>query len=125
MTLAKQPSIIQPLYPQTVIVTLTMAKAKIVKVSEFTSYHCYILVSISFDVMAICVSQHWCPVFHLINYILFLIIVNFLFTKRMGLDDTLAISIVFTTTKEMYPDFKKTFFWSSENQKNQEKLSKK
>jgi hypothetical protein len=30
--------------------------------------------------------------------------------KRMGLDDTLAISIVFNTTKQMYPDFKKTFF---------------
>jgi hypothetical protein len=45
--------------------------------------------------------------------------------KRMGLDDTFAISIIFNTTKQMYPDFKKTFFWSSENQKNQEKLSKK
>jgi hypothetical protein len=45
--------------------------------------------------------------------------------KRTGLADTLAISIVFNTTKQMYPDFKKTFFWSSENQKNQEKLSKK
>jgi hypothetical protein len=38
--------------------------------------------------------------------------------KRMGLDDTLAISIVLNTTKQMYPNFKKTFFWSSENQKN-------
>jgi hypothetical protein len=45
--------------------------------------------------------------------------------KRMGLDDTLAISIVFNTTKQIHPDFKKTFFWSSENQKNQAKLSKK
>jgi len=45
--------------------------------------------------------------------------------KRMGLDDTLAISIVFNTTKQMYADFKKNFFWSSENQKNQEKSSKK
>jgi hypothetical protein len=45
--------------------------------------------------------------------------------KGWGLDDTLAISIVFNTTTQMYPDFKKTFFWSSENQKNQEKLSKK
>jgi hypothetical protein len=40
----------------------------------------HLLLFFSFDVMAICVSQHWCPVFHLINYILFLIIVNFLFT---------------------------------------------
>jgi hypothetical protein len=45
--------------------------------------------------------------------------------KRVGLNDTLPISIVFNTTKQMYPDFKKTFFWSSENQKNPEKLSKK
>jgi hypothetical protein len=45
--------------------------------------------------------------------------------KRMGLDDTLEISIVFNTTKQMYPDLKKTSFWSSENQKNQDKLSKK
>jgi hypothetical protein len=81
MTLAKQPSIIQSWYPQRIIVRLTMAKAKIVKVSELTFLPLlHLLVSISFDVMAICVSQHWCPVFHLITYIFFLIIVNFLFT---------------------------------------------
>jgi hypothetical protein len=45
--------------------------------------------------------------------------------KRMGLDDTLAIAIAFNTTRQMCPDFKNTFFWSSENHKNQEKLSKK
>jgi hypothetical protein len=45
--------------------------------------------------------------------------------KRMGLDDTLAISIVLNTTKQIHPDFEKTFFWSSENQKNQAKSSKK
>jgi hypothetical protein len=37
--------------------------------------------------------------------------------KRMGLDDTLAISIVFNTTKQMYPDFKKTFSGSQKIRK--------
>jgi hypothetical protein len=45
--------------------------------------------------------------------------------KRMGLDDTLAIAIAFNTTKQMYTGIKKTFFWSLEIRKNQEKLSKK
>jgi hypothetical protein len=49
--------------------------------------------------------------------------------KRMGLDDNLAIAMVFNTTKQRYTDLRKTFFWSSENQKkmmkNDEDLSKK
>jgi hypothetical protein len=28
-------------------------------------------------------------------------------------DDNLAIAMVFNTTKQMYTDFKKPFFWSS------------
>jgi hypothetical protein len=46
--------------------------------------------------------------------------------QRMGLDDNLAIAMVFNTTKQMYTDFKKTPFSGPHKiRKNDEKLCKK
>jgi hypothetical protein len=42
--------------------------------------------------------------------------------KRMGLDDTLAISIVFSTNKQMYPDFKKRPFSGPQKIRNENVL---
>jgi hypothetical protein len=35
----------------------------------------------------------------------------------MGLDNNLAVSMVFNTTKQMCTNFEKTVFWSSEIEK--------
>jgi hypothetical protein len=46
--------------------------------------------------------------------------------KRMGLDDNLAIAMVFNTIKQMYTDFKKTLFLVLiKSEQNDEKMSKK
>jgi hypothetical protein len=45
--------------------------------------------------------------------------------KRMGLDDNLAIAMVFNTTKQRYTDLKKPFSGPHKIRKNDEKMSKK